>query len=286
MIADRVNFGFSLLETLVATLMTSLSLLTGVYLVTRLSPQLDSYAQAESDLAAELLVIQLMKRAMRSLDSHRLPLIPMVHKGGNIRFSDGSLAPFSAGAAWDSDAISYTHLDSEQVLSVAECRVSSEATIIRGCLNASRTASFKGIENFVLVSPEGVTLAPGTVRGLGVCRTAVLFSSPSILGAQPARPLPCSVQAIVPARTLETLYLGQDGILRLVRTRGAKVIEQQPVAALPFNLMLNLRESAESNLLQLEVLLSPRAPRQARPRSFTFNSSLSRRHFLDLVFNL
>lgn len=284
--ADRTNSGFSLLETLVATLITSLSLLTGVYLVTRFSPQLDSYAQAESNLTAELLVIQLMKRAMRSVDSHRLPLIPMVHKGGNIRFSDGSLTPFSAGAARDSDAISYAHLDSEQVLSVTECRVSGEATIIRGCLNGRRTASFKGIENFVLVSPEGVTLVPGTVRGLGECRTAVLFSSPSILGAQPTRPQPCSVQAIVPALTLETLYLGQDRILRLVRTRGTKIIEQQPIATLPFNLMLNLRESTEESLLQLEVLLSPRAPRQATPRNFTLNSSLSRRHFLDLVFNL
>ena len=284
--ANRANSGFSLLETLVTTLITSLSLLTGVYLVSRLSPQLANYEQAESDLSAELLIIQLMKRVMRSLDSHRLPLPPKVHKGGSIRFSDGSPTPFSVGAAHDSDAISYAHLESEKVLSVTECRVSGEATIIRGCLHASRTASFKEIENFVLVSPEGVTLVPGTVRGLGVCRTVVVYSSPSVIGVQPPRPLPCSVQAIVPVLTLETLYLGQDGILRLVRTRGTKVIEQQPVAKLPFRMELTLHESTESNLLQLEVLLSLNPPRQAPPRLFTFSSSLSRRHFLDLVFNL
>lgn len=56
--------------------------------------------------------------------------------------------------------------------------------------------SFKGIENFVLVSPEGVTLVPGTVRGLGACRTVVLYPSPSILGPQSPSPY-CSRQAIV-----------------------------------------------------------------------------------------
>lgn len=41
-----------------------------------------------------------------------------MHKGGSIRFSDGSLTSFSGGAARDSDALSYALLDSEQVLSV------------------------------------------------------------------------------------------------------------------------------------------------------------------------
>jgi hypothetical protein len=284
-------FGFSLIETFIATLITSLSLLIGVHLVSRLSPQLSLSESAQSVATAELLVISLLKRSMRALDAHRLPLRPRIHENGSIHFNDGSAAPFGTDASPNSDALSYALVDSERVFIAASCQASSEVTRIHACLNSRAPKSFRDIVNFALVSPEGITLAPGTVRGGGLCRTLLLYPSSGILGDQTRGPIPCSVRAIVPVLSVETLYVGRDGVLRLVRYRGAKIIERQPVAEIPFRFLLTLSESPLGEFYRLDLSLGATVPASLGPashvpRHFTFTHALSRRHYLDLVFNL
>jgi len=275
--------GYSLVETMVAMLIASISLLTGSYLVGRTARQHDMISKQVKDATDQLLLVELLGRAVQALDSHRIPLLPVVHPRGRITFFDGTPVAGLHDASPASDALSYAFIEAKYAQVVESCYQSADGMVLRACLSGPAPKSFRDVDNLLLLSPEGMALVPGTIRGAGKCRTIFVSGAKSLLTAQLPSPSSCSVRVATPVRSVETLYLTASGTLKLVRYRGANIIERQPIATPNFALRLALGTDPANGLSTLNVdFIRENSP----PSSSQLSHSLGRRHFLDLVFNL
>ncbi|MCO6430703.1 MAG: hypothetical protein J5J00_07560 [Deltaproteobacteria bacterium] len=226
--------GISLLEFLICQAITAALL---VILSSALLYLINASIYARKELqaaAAAAVTAEKLNQIIRDIDGHPLPLVPRIHSGVLTTF-DGTPVRISGAEELQPDtastAVTYASFDFRRIQRVKERRVEQSLVHLSVCPRYTHTPS--AFDSFLVISPNGMVelLAPGDKRSAlsGECEQLSLrIPEQSMLAGQ--RPeLSNFALALLPIRSIYTIYLDSDGNLRYAGHLGGAVIENQPI---------------------------------------------------------
>lgn len=257
-----------LLEKLIAM---AIALIVTASMVTLLSGEIyqsKTYTRYSEQMQGAMIVKNLSSKILDSLDEHRLPLLPQIHKNGLITFRNGTLhslsvrtddlAPIPA-----SDAITAIQLKRSNPL------LRSRLGVICGTVAADEHVLVYSAD---LLFEAELATASGTH---GSCRDSTIsIPKKSVLFDQPNITEMTTPAFILPIEYLSTIYVSQEGSLRYVQHIGDRDVENQPMrSAAPLLSIAGETSPAGLYTLNLDLLFEE----DAAPFHFEVQNVLSRR---------
>lgn len=172
----------------------------------------------------------MLESTIRGLDSHPLPLPPIVHSHGIVRMNDGSKAPLGRSFPPDgvSDAISGASLAWKDRMEITQDGSSTTHVVGVACPLEHHPISLTETRSFLGISVEGMVELRGGAERRGSCFNVTLRHVTSILKTD-ANPYLPGVRIIVPIRWIHTLYVASGGSLRIASHAGGTLLENQPI---------------------------------------------------------
>ncbi|RMG44865.1 MAG: hypothetical protein D6719_01055 [Candidatus Dadabacteria bacterium] len=179
-----------------------------------------------------------ISRIVSSLDAHTLYIMPVIHKNGLIRLSDGTSFKAISNSKnhppeRNSSAISAITIDPERAYRITERKTSaSGSALLRACpIYKNNSADKRPIRAWLALGASGIIYSKGKsepVAATDGCRKFYLKKAKSaVLPSQPGDLLYSSF--LIAVASEYTLYLDTYSTLRYASHPAAKLIENQPV---------------------------------------------------------
>lgn len=242
---------------------------------------------AYGELYTALTSARALGKVMSDLDSHRLNILPRVHGGAKITFSDGTPNSVMSGPAArrpkvTSAAITGLRLNSSAVFDLKFCEIRENYLISKACLRFPTDWEPAEAKGYLGLNADEMFELQGEVRGQGSCRDFVLEPTKSMALLPLSAPLACPVLQLVPIEEEYTLYIDQLGNLRYLGHAGEKNLENQPVTSGLSNLTLQTLPLPEASVLTLSAELEFPS---GRKKTLPFIHHLGRINHFNLAFN-
>lgn len=278
------------LEALAASLLLGLMLIA---ISQGLSSSLKLHFLAKQELESRLLESKydyFLGKLALDLDSHILPLAPVIHPPGEIRFSDGSLNSVMQSElnapALNAQAVSGLALSSQQALYVTQLGVFVNNVSAKACGYYKNTVGpLANYKVFLGVSIDGFYELSGSAKSSGAkanCYDLTLKSGKSISIAQSSLSALWSIRALIPIKSNYTVYLSKNRQLRFLSHANETNLENQPLLDLEHDFGLNIKAYTwnKINFFELEILSN-----QKRVAQIFKNNLLARQDPLNFLLN-
>lgn len=286
----RKELGLTILETAAA-----LAVITPVLLALGLILHGASATTIRTRLAVERQLGGLRLRGIYSdlledLDSHRLPVLPRVHKQGQILFTSGAANPVMQAAhgrrpAAHSDAITGFRLDPLRSQRVIEVSRQGEYFRYVGCRRFNTGFPANSYRSYAGLSVDGIVELTGQSLphpGRSDCRDFLLLAQDSMSFESRAADYPGNIRLLVPISAHYTWYLDEKQRLRFLSHAGAANIENQPAGKLHGRISLDL-VAWPAGIAFLKLI---HELEDCPPAVFWFNNNLSRIQAFDFLMNM
>ena len=241
-----------------------------------------------NETAREVHLRELVDGIIRDTDSHRLSILPIIHRKGKIMFSDGTqneISPPSSLNAPDreSDAISVLQLDSSTELRVRRVETGSSFRFLV-CPSTPRPDLRYEERGFIGIGVDSNAYLRGTLSsgGSGGCVYASVHQEANMFLSPVPEDLIRGVRLLIPIVREYTLYLSKKQELRYAGHEGPYNVENQPLCGpvKSMKLLIDRNFEGEGIFLRSEFSFS-----EKRLLSYASASHLSRTHSLNLLLN-
>jgi type II secretory pathway pseudopilin PulG len=276
------NEGTTLLELVIAMTLFSITIFSIVPASKLLLSTQKKLHTIRTEYSTLLRTKQVLQEAFSSLDTHRLALPPRIHTGG-ITYADDRTTPLairqdSLGPT-TSHAITTVSLERENAMWLNETpfvmrgESNNYIATLRICPNRVQPST---VRSFLLISADMMYEARiKTYEVKEGCAQIEVIIEKSMITAnilEDGRAL-LLVRCVIPIKTIHTLYVSRQGILRLVSHTGSVTLENQPVIDGVKNLFLKISKNIEPNIYTLNATVTART---GRTEIFLFTHSLAR----------
>lgn len=175
-------------------------------------------------------------RAASSVDSSPA-LLPRIHRKGRITYTDGSPHQTLSGAVLrrplpGTDAISFAVVHPAFSLLVHTHTAQGQANTLYVCLRDRTRTTTRRFRSVLGVSADGVFELRPPGQGFSIVRPCFrlrVAATPSLLFPSATQADLARVRLLVPIDAVETLYLDRSKSLRLFRSSGISMLENQPL---------------------------------------------------------
>lgn len=280
--------GFSTLEIIIAMLISMPCIFALGKAVHQSARTLRDYKNLEREIYGTVRMRQLLSEMMNEINLHSFSLLPRIHKGGNIRSTDGQANPVLKGTAAmrpiaDSDAITYLRLNISQTLEVLS--LSAQSSSVYVCTRYSGTFNSAMYKSYLLLSPAGFHESSGKISNVTLangkyCCDIRLKPVHSMIGQNLLNLDLNLTRFIIPIERIYTIYIDRKGNLRHLGHTGLSNIENQPI--LERSSEIKIAQQALSNGL---TQLTLRTKIRNREIKVMLTNNLPRKHFLDFLLN-
>lgn len=286
--------GFSLFELLIGTALSGLvlALLAGLF-----QPALklcELLKVRKQEFYNFLRVETLLREAMEGVDSHRLPIFPIIHLQGDLRYADGTEHPLRSrpdllGPQSTSDSLTWISLYTQSlrwISEIEEVRKVDEGKYeidLEDCSSAHRLIPAEE-RSLLGLSPDGIfELQVLAYEIANPCISYTLRLTKSMIlpnRVADGRTL-LTLRAVLSVKEIATVYLDREGRLRLVTHSGEGTLENQPFLEEVKELKLQFASVADDTARVLDAkLLFP----SGRDQVISTSHQLTRRSLLETLF--
>lgn len=178
--------------------------------------------QANEELQTSTRLFSIIEHVYSHIDEHRYPLIPIVHHNGNIRYKEGSFHELTE--RYDRLAVS-RESDAITTIELLDAHPLQFSNTLPSCTETAKQYQAIGYGGEILFE---VTIA--WQDGCSPIITELPMKSMAFI--QPPSSLVSkglAVHSFLLLRSITTLYVSTEGILRFVQHIGDTVIENQPL---------------------------------------------------------